>query len=165
MPDPSFDVVSEVDLQEVVNAVAQAHKEISQRYDLKGTAAGVTLNEKERTLTFTADDEFGLRAVDDVVKSKLVKRNVPLKSLSPGAVEPAAKGTVRQVVAVQHGIPTEKAKEIVKAIKDAKLKVQAAIQSEQVRVTGKKKDDLQSVITLLRQKDFGLPLQFTNYRG
>ncbi len=165
MPDPSFDVVSEVDLAEVVNAVAQAHKEITQRFDLKGTAAGVTLNEKEKTLSLTADDEFGLKAVNDVLQGKLVKRSVPLKALEYGAVEPAAKGTVRQGVVVRHGIATEKAKEIVKAIKDAKLKVQAAIQAEQVRVTGKKKDDLQAVIALLRQKDFGIPLQFTNYRG
>lgn len=165
MPDPSFDVVSEVNLQEVVNAVAQAHRDITQRFDLKATAAGVTLQEKERTLTLTADDEFGLRAVDDVLKTKLVKRSVDLKALDPGPVEPAAKGTVRQVVTIRHGLATEKAKEIVKAIKDAKLKVQAAIQGDQVRVTGKKKDDLQAVIALLKSRDFGVPLQFTNYRG
>lgn len=165
MADPSFDVVSEVDMAEVVNAVQQAQKEVVQRYDLKGTAAGIELREKEKLLVLTANDDFGLKAVNDVLQNKLIKRNVALKALSYGAVEPAAKGTVQQQVTVQHGIATEKAKEIVKAIKDAKLKVQAAIQAEQVRVTGKKRDDLQAVIALLRQQDFGIPLQFTNYRN
>ena len=163
MSEPSFDVVSQVNLPEVSNAVAQAQKEIVQRFDLKGTAAGLTLAGTE--LTLTANDEFGLKAVNDILQNKLVKRNVPLKALSYGAIEPAAKGTVRQVVTIQQGIAAEKAKEIVKAIKDAKLKVQAAIQGDQVRVTGKKKDDLQAVIALLRGMDLGLPLQFTNYRG
>jgi len=163
MSDPSFDVVSQVNLPEVGNAVAQAQKEIAQRFDLKGTAAGLTISGTE--LTLTANDEFGLKAVNDLLQNKLVKRNVPLKALSYGTIEPAAKATVRQVVTIQQGIATEKAKEIVKAIKDAKLKVQAAIQGDQVRVTGKKKDDLQSVISLLRAGDFGLPLQFTNFRG
>lgn len=165
MADPSFDVVSEVNLPEVVNAVQQARKEVAQRYDLKGTAAAVEMDEKERTILLAANDDFGLKAVNDVLQTKLVKRNVALKSLQYGVVEPAAKGAVRQTVTIQQGIPTEKAKEIVKAIKDAKLKVQAAIQSDQVRVTGKKRDDLQAVITLLRAKDFGLPIQFTNYRN
>lgn len=163
MADPSFDIVSEVALPEVVNAVAQAQKEIVQRFDLKGTAAGI--EQKEKVLTLTANDEFGLKAVNDILQNKLVKRGVSLKSLDYGKVEPAAKATVRQEVTIVNGIATEKAKEIVKAIKDAKLKVQAAIQGEQVRVTGKKKDDLQGVIALLRGKDFGIPLQFTNYRG
>lgn len=163
MADPSFDVVSEVNQPEVQNAVQQAHKEIVNRFDLKGTAAGV--EQKELELTLTADDEFGLKAVNDILQNKLVKRSVPLKALDYGTIEPATKGTVRQVVKIQNGLTTEKAKEIVKAIKDAKLKVQAAIQSEQVRVTGKKKDDLQSVIALLRSKDFDVPLQFTNFRG
>ncbi|MBL8112809.1 MAG: YajQ family cyclic di-GMP-binding protein [Acidobacteria bacterium] len=163
MADPSFDVVSEVNQPEVQNAVQQAHKEIVNRFDLKGTAAGV--EQKELELTLTADDEFGLKAVNDILQNKLVKRSVPLKALDYGPIEPATKGTVRQVVKIQNGLTTEKAKEIVKAIKDAKLKVQAAIQSEQVRVTGKKKDDLQSVIALLRSKDFDVPLQFTNFRG
>ena len=163
MSDPSFDVVSQVNLPEVGNAVAQAQKEIAQRFDLKGTAAGLTISGTE--LTLTANDEFGLKAVNDLLQNKLVKRNVPLKALSYGTIEPAAKATVRQAVTIQQGIATEKAKEIVKAIKDAKLKVQAAIQGDQVRVTGKKKDDLQSVISLLRAGDFGLPLQFTNFRG
>jgi len=163
MSEPSFDVVSQVNLPEVSNAVAQAQKEIVQRFDLKGTAAGLSLAGTE--LTLTANDEFGLKAVNDILQNKLVKRNVPLKALSYGAIEPAAKGTVRQVVTIQQGIAAEKAKEIVKAIKDAKLKVQAAIQGDQVRVTGKKKDDLQAVMALLRGMDLGVPLQFTNYRG
>ncbi len=163
MGDPSFDVVSEVNLPEVANAVAQAQKEIGQRFDLKATAAGLTLAATE--LTLAANDEFGLKAVNDVLQAKLVKRSVPLKALDYGAVEPAAKGTVRQVVTIRQGIAIEKAREIVKAIKDAKLKVQVSIQGDQVRVTGKKKDDLQSVIALLRAADFRIPLQFTNYRG
>ena len=165
MADPSFDVVSEVNLQEVVNAVQQAQKEVAQRYDLKGTAAAIELDEKEKTIDLAADDEFGLKAVNDVLQNKLIKRSVALKSLSYGVIEPATKGTVRQKVTIQQGIPIEKAKEIVKAIKDAKLKVQAAIQSDQVRVSGKKRDDLQGVIALLKSSDFGLPLQFTNYRN
>jgi uncharacterized protein YajQ (UPF0234 family) len=163
MSEPSFDVVSQVSLPEVANAVAQAHKEISQRFDLKGTAASLSLMDTE--LTLTANDEFGLKAVNDILQGKLVKRGVPLKALDYGKIEPAAKGTVRQAVTVRQGIATEKAKEIVKAIKDAKLKVQAAIQGDQVRVSGKKKDDLQAAIALLRAADFGIPLQFTNYRG
>jgi uncharacterized protein YajQ (UPF0234 family) len=155
--------VSQVNLPEVANAVAQAHKEIAQRFDLKGTAASLTLTDTE--LTLTANDEFGLKAVNDILQGKLVKRGVPLKALDYGKIEPAAKGTVRQAVNVRQGIATEKAKEIVKAIKDAKLKVQAAIQGDQVRVSGKKKDDLQAAIALLRAADFGIPLQFTNYRG
>ena len=165
MADPSFDIVSEVAMPEVSNAVSQAQKEIVQRFDLKGTAAGLELKEKEKQLVLTANDDFGLKAVNDILQGKLVKRSVSLKSLVYGTPEPAAKGTARQVVTIQQGIETEKAKEIVKAIKDAKLKVQAAIQGDQVRVTGKKRDDLQAVIALLKQKDFGLPLQFTNCRG
>jgi len=165
MADPSFDVVSEVNLAEVVNAVQQAQKEVVQRFDLKGTTAAISLDEKEKTIELAADDDFGLKAVNDILQNKLIKRSVALKSLSYGTVEPAAKGTVRQKVTIQQGIPTEKAKEIVKAIKDAKLKVQAAIQSDQVRVSGKKRDDLQAAIALLKSKDFGLPLQFSNYRN
>jgi len=163
MADASFDIVSEVDLPEAQNAVAQAQKEIGQRFDLKGTAAGLSLAAAE--LTLTANDEFGLKAVNDILQGKLVKRGVPLKALEYGKIEPAAKGTVRQLFTIRRGIATEKAKEIVKAIKESKLKVQAAIQGDQVRVSGKKKDDLQSVISLVREADFGIPLQFTNYRG
>ncbi len=165
MSEPSFDVVSEISLPEVSNAFAQAQKEIAQRFDLKGTAAALEFDEKEKTLTLTADGDFGLKAVNDILQNKLVKRGVPLKSLLYEKVEPATKGTVRQLVKLQQGIDSEKAKQIVKAIKDAKLKVQAAIQGDKVRVTGKKRDDLQAVIALLRDQDFGLPLQFTNYRS
>ena len=163
MADPSFDVVSEVNLPEVVNAVAQAQKEIAQRYDLKGTSAGIEQADKE--LTLTADHDFGLRAVNDMLQSKLAKRGVSLKALEYGKVEPASQGTVRQKVTILQGIASEKAKEIVKAVKDSKIKVQVAIQGEQVRVTGKKRDELQDVIALLREKDFGIAIQFTNYRN
>jgi len=163
MADPTFDVVSEVNLPEVANAVAQAQKETAQRYDLKGGAAGI--EQKDKELTLTANDEFGLKAVTDILQTKLVKRGVSLKSLDYGTIEPATKGTVRQVVTIRQGIASEKAKEIVKAIKDSKLKVQVAIQGEQLRVSGKKKDDLQAAIALLRGADFGIPLQFTNFRG
>ena len=163
MADPTFDVVSEVNLPEVGNAVAQAQKETAQRYDLKGSAAGI--EQKDKELTLTANDEFGLKAVTDILQTKLVKRGVSLKSLEYGTIEPATKGTVRQVVTIRQGIASEKAKEIVKAIKDSKLKVQVAIQGEQLRVSGKKKDDLQAAIALLRGADFGIPIQFTNFRG
>ena len=163
MAESTFDVVSEVNLPEVANAVSQARKEVGQRFDLKGTAAGIEQNDKE--LTLTANDEFGLKAVTDILQTKLVKRGVSLKSLDYGTIEPATKGTVRQVVTIRQGIASEKAKEIVKAIKDSKLKVQVAIQGEQLRVSGKKKDDLQAAIALLRGADFGIPLQFTNFRG
>ena len=163
MADPTFDVVSEVNLPEVGNAVAQAQKETAQRYDLKGSAAGI--EQKDKELTLTANDEFGLKAVTDILQTKLVKRGVSLKSLDYGTIEPATKGTVRQVVTIRQGIASEKAKEIVKAIMDSKLKVQVAIQGEQLRVSGKKKDDLQAAIALLRGADFGIPIQFTNFRG
>jgi uncharacterized protein YajQ (UPF0234 family) len=163
MADSTFDVVSEVNLPEAQNAVAQAQKEVAQRYDLKGSSAGI--EQKERELTLTADNDFALKAVNDILQTKLAKRGVSLKALDYGKVEPAAKGTVRQVVTIQQGIATEKAREIVKAIKDSKLKVQVSIQGEQLRVSGKKKDDLQAVIALLRGADFGIPLQFTNFRG
>lgn len=163
MSDPSFDVVSEVNLPEVANAVSQAQKEIQQRFDLKGTAAGIEQTDKE--LTLTADQEFGLKAVNDMLQTKLAKRGVSLKALEYGKVEPATKGSVRQKVTILQGIASEKAKEIVKTIKESKLKVQVAIQGEQVRVTGKKRDDLQAVIALLREKDFGIALQFTNFRN
>jgi uncharacterized protein YajQ (UPF0234 family) len=163
MADSTFDVVSEVNLPEVANAVAQAQKETAQRYDLKGGAAGI--EQKDKELTLTANDEFGLKAVTDILQTKLVKRGVSLKSLDYGKIEPATKGTVRQVVTIRQGIASEKAREIVKAIKDSKLKVQVAIQGEQLRVSGKKKDDLQAAIALLRGADFGIPLQFTNFRG
>jgi len=160
----SFDVVSKVDLQEVLNAVQQASKEIATRFDFRGSKSKVEWNEKELTLTMTSDDEGKLKSVKDILETRLVKRGVAVKSLDYQKVEPAAMGTVRQDVKIQQGIASEKAKEIVKAIKDRKLKVQAAIQGDQVRVSGRAKDDLQEVMTILRAGDFGVPLQFTNYR-
>ncbi|NLC76836.1 MAG: YajQ family cyclic di-GMP-binding protein [Clostridia bacterium] len=161
--DASFDVVSEVDMQEVDNAVNQTMKEIRQRFDFKGSKATVSLEGDE--IKIIADDEFKLKSVIDILQSKAVRRKVPLKSLSYGKVEPASGGTVRQVVKVQRGISKEKGKEIVAAIKQMKLKVQAQIMDDQVRVSGKKIDDLQAVIQMLKQKDFGIELQFTNYRS
>ena len=160
----SFDVVSKVDLQEVQNAVQQATKEISTRFDFRGSKSKIEWNEKELALTLTSDDEGKLKSVKDILETRLVKRGVAVKALDYQKVEPAAMGTVRQLVKIQQGIASEKAKEIVKAIKDRKLKVQAAIQGDQVRVTGRAKDELQEVMALLRAGDFGVPLQFTNYR-
>jgi hypothetical protein len=160
----SFDVVSKVDLQEVQNAVQQASKEIVTRFDFRGSKSKIEWNEKELALTLTSDDDHKLKSVVDILETKLVKRGVAVKSLDFQKVEPAAGSTVRQIVKIQQGIPIEKAKAIVKAIKDSKIRVQASIQSDQVRVAGKSRDDLQSVIALLRGEDFGLPLQFLNYR-
>jgi len=160
----SFDVVSKVDLQEVQNAVQQASKEIVTRFDFRGSKSKIEWNEKELALTLTSDDDHKLKSVVDILETKLVKRGVAVKSLDFQKVEAAAGSTVRQIVKIQQGIPIEKAKAIVKAIKDSKIRVQASIQSDQVRVAGKSRDDLQSVITLLRGEDFGLPLQFLNYR-
>jgi uncharacterized protein YajQ (UPF0234 family) len=160
----TFDVVSKVDLQEVQNAVQQASKEIVTRFDFRGSKSKIEWNEKELALTLTSDDDHKLKSVVDILESKLVKRGGAVKSLDFQKVEPAAGSTVRQIVKIQQGIPIEKAKAIVKAIKDSKIRVQASIQSDQVRVAGKSRDDLQSVITLLRGEDFGLPLQFLNYR-
>ena len=161
--DNSFDIVSDVDLMEVSNAVQQAMKEIRQRFDFKGSVSDIKL-EKD-SLTLNSDDESRLKAVIDILTTKLVKRGVSLKALEYGAIQPAAKGSVRQVVTVRKGIPTEKAKEIVKFIKGSGIRVQAQIQEDQVRVVGKKRDDLQAVIQAVKGKDFGLDLQFTNYRS
>jgi len=160
----SFDIVSKVDLQEVSNAIQQALKEIHQRYDLKGSRSDIELEGKE-ALILTSADDYKLKAVTDVLQTKLVKRNVPLKAFEYGKIEPAAGSTVRQRVTMQQGIPTEKAREIVKAIKDSKKKVQASIQGDFVRVTGKDRDALQEIIALLKGKDFGIDMQFTNYRS
>jgi hypothetical protein len=162
--DFSFDVVSKVDLQEVSNAVAQASKEIATRFDFRGSASKIELRDKDLEVVLVSDDEHKLKSVVDVLETKLVRRGVAVKALDYGRVEPAAGGTVRQAAKIQQGIPSEKAKEIVKAIKDRKLKVQASIQADQVRVAGRSKDDLQSAITVIKERDFGLPLQFTNYR-
>jgi hypothetical protein len=164
MPDNTFDVVSKIEMPEVLNAIQQAQKEIQQRYDLKDSHSSIELNEKEHKMTLASKDEFKLKAVVDILGSKLVKRKVPLKNLSFGTVTAAAGSTVRQEVTLQQGIPAEKAREIVKAIKDSKLKVQASIQGDFVRVSGRDRDTLQQAIQLLRGGDFGLELQFTNYR-
>ncbi len=160
----SFDIVSEVNLQEVDNAINQARKEIAQRYDFKGSKSSLELNMKEKTLTIVSDDDFKLKSVVDVLQGKLVKRGVPLKALKYGAVEPAAGGTVRQVVTLLVGIDKDNARQIVKMIKDSKLKVQAQIMDDQVRVSGKNKDDLQSVMAKVRGAELPFAVQFTNYR-
>ena len=164
MPDNSFDVVSKIEMPEVVNAIQQAQKEIQQRYDLKDSHSSIELNEKDHKIVLASKDEFKLKAVVDILESKLVKRKVPLKGLTFGQVLPAASSTVRQEITLQQGISTEKAREIVKAIKDSKLKVQASIQGDFVRVAGRDRDVLQSVIKLLREADFGIDMQFINYR-
>ncbi len=163
MPENSFDIVSKIDLQEVSNAIQQALKEIHQRFDLKDSKSDITLDKDG--ITLASADDYKLKAVNDVLQAKLVKRGVPLKGLSYGTIEPAAGSTVRQKVTMQQGIPTEKAREIVKAIKDSKKKVQASIQGDLVRVSGKDRDTLQEIIAFLKQKDFGIDMQFTNYRS
>jgi uncharacterized protein YajQ (UPF0234 family) len=162
----SFDITSGVDLQEVDNAVNQARKEVAQRYDFKGSRAAIDLNRAENTLTLTADDEFKMTALWEILQGRMVRRGVPTKNLTPGDIERAANDTVRRIITLQQGIPTEAAKDIVKFLKDNKLKkVQAAIQADQVRVSSPSKDDLQEAMRLLREHDFGVALQFGNYRG
>lgn len=158
----SFDVVSQFDMQEVKNAISQATKEIGQRFDFKGSKTQITLEEKE--IVVVSDDDYKLKAVNEILQAKFVKRGISPKFMSFGPVEDALAGTKRQKIALQQGIPQEKAKEISKAIRDAKLKVQAQIQGDQLRVMGKSKDDLQAAIALLKGQDFGIELQFTNYR-
>ncbi len=159
----SFDIVSQVDRAEVTNAIHQTVKEVRQRFDFKGSAANVVL-EKD-ALVLTAEDETKLRNMNDILQQKLVRRGVPLKALTYGDMEPAAGGTVRQQAAIQQGIPQDKAKEVVKFIKDSKAKVQASIQADVVRVSGKDRDTLQDIIAKLKAKDFGIDMQFTNYRS
>ena len=162
----SFDITSNVDLQEVDNALNQARKEVAQRYDFKGAKASIDFDSKESKLILTADDEFKLNALWEIVQTRLVRRNVPTKNLTRGSVIPAANTTVRQEITLQQGIPTEAAKEVVKFLKESKLrKVQASIQGDQLRVTSPSKDELQEFMRLLREKDFGVALQFGNYRG
>jgi len=162
----SFDITSSVDLQEVDNAVNQARKEVAQRYDFKGSRASVDLNREENTITLLADDEFKLNALWEILQGRMVRRGVPTKNLTQGEIERAANDTVRRVVSLQQGIPVEAAKEVVKFLKDRKMKkVQAAIQADQVRVSSASKDDLQEAIRLLREHDFGVALQFGNYRS
>src|SRR5438552_8433449 len=164
MPDNSFDVVSKIEIPEVINAIQQAMKEITQRYDLKDSHSNIELKEKDNKVILTSKDEFKLKAVVDILQSKLVKRKVPLKGLSYGEIVPAAGSTVRQEITLQQGIAIEKAREIVKKIKDSKLKVQASIQGDFVRVSGRDRDTLQSAIKLLRESDFGIDMQFINFR-
>lgn len=164
MAENSFDIVSKVDLQEVSNAIQQALKEVHTRYDLKDSKSDIQLEGKD-AIVLSSSDEFKLKAVNDVLEGRLVKRGVPLKALTFGKVEPAAGSTVRQKISMQQGIPTEKAREVVKAIKDTKKKVQASIQGDFVRVSGKDRDTLQEIMALLRQRDFGIDMQFTNYRS
>ncbi len=160
----SFDVVCKVDLDEVKNALSQAMKEIGQRYDFKGSVSKIELKD-DKVLVLSSDDEVKLKAVIDVLQTKLHKRGVSIRSMEYGKIEPASKGTVRQEVTINQGIPVDKAKGLIKAIKDAKIKVQASIQGDQLRVSGKSRDDLQEVIALFKKDDQGLDLQFTNYRG
>jgi cyclic-di-GMP-binding protein len=163
MPDNSFDIVSKIDPQEVSNAIQQALKEIHTRFDLKDSKSRIELEGKDAILLHSAD-EFKMKAVNDVFQQKLVKRGVPLKGLTYGPIETAAGSTVKQKISMQQGIPIEKAREIVKLIKESKKRVQASIQGDLVRVSGKDRDTLQEIIALLRQKDFGIDMQFTNYR-
>ncbi|MBN9658862.1 MAG: YajQ family cyclic di-GMP-binding protein [Acidobacteria bacterium] len=165
MPDNSFDIVSKVEIPEVVNAIQQATKEVIQRYDLKDSKSTIDLNEKELTITLTSSGEFQIKAVLEILQSKLVKRQVPLRAFSYGNIQPAAGSRVRQEITMQQGIASEKAKEIVKVIKDSKKKAQAAIQGDLVRVSAKDRDTLQEIIALLKSKDFGIDMQFTNYRS
>ena len=162
--DFSFDVVSKLDLQEVENAINQANKEMQTRFDFKGSVSRVDWDKKEAQLTFFSDDEVKLKSVNDIVQSKLVKRGISLKSLEYKSIEPAERATVRQVVKLIQGIASDKAKVIVQAVKEMKLKVQASIQGDQLRIAGKSKDDLQAVMSALRAGDYGIPLQFINYR-
>jgi uncharacterized protein YajQ (UPF0234 family) len=162
MANNSFDIVSTVDMQEVRNAIAQSGKELVTRYDLKNSGSKVDL--VDEAIVLTAPDDYKLKAVRDVLEGRLVKRGIPLKALTFGTVEQALGGKTRQKVELQNGIPTEKAREIVKLVKGSKRKVQTAIQGDQLRVTGKNRDDLQAVIELLKETDLGIDMQFTNYR-
>src|SRR3954453_2220724 len=164
MPENTFDIVSQINLQEVANAIQQALKEIHTRFDLKDSKSNVEMEGKD-AIVLSSVDEYKLKAVTDILQQKLVKRGVPLKGLTYGAIEPAAGSTVRQKITMQQGIPIEKARDIVKTIKNSKKKVQASIQGELVRVSGKDRDSLQEVIALLKQQDFGIDMQFTNYRS
>ena len=160
----SFDITSKIEHTEVVNAINQALKELQNRFDYKGSISNIEMEKQEASI-LTSDDEYRLKGLDDILQSKMVKRNVPLKGLTYGKIESALGGTVRQRITLQDGIPQDKAKEIVKFIKETKLKVQASIQGELVRVTGKDRDVLQDVIAALKPEDFGIDMQFTNYRS
>ena len=164
MPDNSFDVVSKIELPEVNNAIQQALKDINNRYDLKDSKSSIELNEKDHKILLASSDEYKLKAVIEVLEGKLVKRKVPLKGLTYGTLIPSAGSSVKQEISLQQGIPIEKSREIVRKIKDSKLKVQASIQGDLVRVSGRDRDTLQSVIKLLHDNDFGIDMQITNYR-
>ena len=162
----SFDVTSTIDLQEVDNAINQARKELGQRYDFKGSPATIELDQKAGTLTLTAEDAFKLGAVWEIVQTRLVRRSVPIKNMKPADPESASAGTVRQVITLQQGVPSDASREIVKFLKDRKLKkVQAAIQGDQLRISAPSKDELQAAMAALREEDFGVALQFGNYRS
>ena len=164
MPDNTFDVVSKIEIPEVHNAVQQAIKEVQQRFDLKDSKSTIEFNEKDSKIVLQSKDEFKLKSVIDILQNKLIKRNVPIKGLTYGELIPASGSTVKQEITLQQGIPIEKARDMVKRLKDSKLKVQASISGDYVRVAGKDRDTLQSAIALLRSHDFGIDLQFTNYR-
>jgi uncharacterized protein YajQ (UPF0234 family) len=164
MPDNSFDVVSIVDMPEVLNAIQQARKEVITRFDLKDSKSEIELNEKDKKLVVQSVDDFKVKAVVEILQQKLAKRKVPLKNFTYGPITPAAGSRARQEITIQSGIPVEKSKEIVKKLKDSKIKVQASIQGDLVRVSGKSRDLLQEAIQLLKASDFGMELQFTNYR-
>ena len=164
MPDNSFDIVSIVDMPEVLNAMQQARKEIQTRFDLKDSKSQIDLNEKDKKLIVQSIDDFKVKAAVDILQQKLAKRKVPLKNFSYGPITPAAGSTARQEITIQSGISVEKSREIVKKIKESKIKVQASIQGDFVRVSAKSRDLLQETIQLLRGADFGVELQFTNYR-
>jgi len=163
MPENTFDIVSKIDLQEVSNAIQQALKEVHTRFDLKDSKSSIEIEGKEAIILHSIDD-YKLKAVNEIFQQKLVKRGVPLKGLTYAAIEPAAGGTAKQRITMQQGIPIEKAREIVKTIKDTKKKANASIQGDLVRVSSKDRDTLQEIIALLRQRDFGIDMQFTNYR-
>jgi hypothetical protein len=160
----SFDIVSKIDLQEVNNAIHQAEKDLGTRYDLKNSKSSIELDQQNQKITLRSQDDFTLRAVSEILDQKLVKRGVPLKGLNRGNIQEAAGSTVTQEITLQQGIPMEHARQIVKLIKDKKLKVQSSIQGDQVRVSGKNRDDLQAVIAFLKQQTFDIDMQFTNYR-
>ncbi len=165
MPDNSFDIVSKIELPEVSNAVQQAMKEVQQRYDLKASNSKIELQEKDNKILLQSKDEFSLKAVTQILEQKLVKRNVPLKGLVHGTIAPASGSSVRQEISLQQGVPIEKAREIVRVVKESKKKVQVSIQGDFLRVAGKDRDTLQEVMALLRSNDFGIDMQFTNYRS
>jgi cyclic-di-GMP-binding protein len=160
---PSFDIVCKCDLQEVDNAINQAQKELSQRYDFKGSKSKIEWD-KKKEITLVGDDEYKLKAVLDILQTKMIKRNISIKNCEFGKIEPSFEGTVRQKITLQMGIPVEKAKEINKLVKDSKLKVTSQFQDEQIRVTGKKRDDLQEVMGMMKKNDLGLDFQFVNFR-